>query len=869
MLTALLLLLGSTALAQDPSPTAEEPAPLVEGPALLELVDAAYPSQAAEERREAEVVLRLSLDETGQVTEAVVVTPAGFGFDEAAREAVMASRFAPARDASGPVPVVVDFTYAFTLDSLQAVPPPENLGGIVRQKGTRIPLAGVEIQVTVGEERFRAVTTEDGTWVLTGIPTGNATLRAVFPGHSPAAAEVEVRDGERADVDLWLRADSYTDTVAVGLYTVEEEVVVTRRTVSMDEAKAVPGTLGDPVRVIQNLPGVARPGLLSSELIIRGANPADSRVFIDGVEVPIVYHVGGLRSVMPAGMVESVDYLPGSYPVRYGRGGGGVVDIHTTSAAGQGDDWLVQWRTDLLDTGMFASGRVGKVGVSVGARQSYIQGILGAMDLGPTLSPSWTDYQLKLEGLGDGPADWSVFLFGLEDRLEVLLPDDIGDVGDGPVAGLSDAYGAHRVVGRYARPLGEGISLDVQPSVGWDRTQTGLGSDVEFRENNLRFGLRSRVDIERLERLEVSLGLDAQVFRYDSESFFSAEAVGASGPPGGQGNPLAPDSSTSESEAVTDAGQGWVYAPDVYLESRWRPLTDPDRLTIQGGVRLVTLGVSGLPFQASVDPRAAVRLQAWEGATLKGGTGLHHQPPQDQALAFLNEPAGFQRTWSSEVGIEQAFGNQGSIDFTLFNRDTTQRFVLNPDLEDPDTDPFFVANGLGRARGLEVMLRKSPVGPVSGWVSYTLSRSEQLDDPDDPASPWVLFDFDQTHILTATAQWRLPHDVILSGRYQYVTGNPKTGYEGAVVDLDSGSWTGIVSGERNGQRFAPYSSLDLRASKLWTFRSWQLDTFVDLLGVVQGQNPTGEIQAYDYSEALTIEGLPFIPSIGFEATVRL
>jgi len=274
------------------------------------------------------------------------------------------------------------------------------------------------------------------------------------------------------------------------------------------------------------------------------------------------------------------------------------------------------------------------------------------------------------------------------------------------------------------------------------------------------------------------------------------------------------------------------------------------------------------PFQTTLDPRAALRWQAWKGGTLKGGTGLHHQAPQDQVLAFLDEPSGFQRTWASEVGIEQDLWKQGSIDLTVFQRESTQRFVLHPNLEDPDTDPFFVAEGLGRARGLEVMLRKDPVGPLSGWVSYTLSRSERLDDPSDPDNPWILFDFDQTHILTATGQWRLPHDVILSGRYQYVTGNPKTAYVGAVADLDAASWTGVLSGDENGERFAPYSSLDLRASKLWTFRSWQLDTFIDLLGVVQGQNPTGEIQAYDFSEALLIEGLPLIPSIGFEATVR-
>lgn len=867
------LLLGAAALAQDAAPLPAAPPPadsaesasLVQGPGLLELIEAVYPAQAAAEGREAEVVLRLSLDETGAVTDATVLSPVGFGFDEAALAAVKASRFTPAQTASGPIAVEVDFTYAFSLDSLQepeaAV---ENLGGTVRQKGTKVALAGVEVQVSAGEARLTAITGEDGTWSLAGVPAGPARVRAVFPGHDTAETTIEVRADDRAEVALWLRAESYADSVAVGLYSRQEEVVVTRRNVSMEEARAVPGTLGDPIRVIQNLPGVARPGFLSGELIIRGANPEDSRVFIDGVEVPIVYHLGGLRSVVPAGMVESIDYLPGSYPVRYGRGGGGVVDIHTSSAGPDlsPGDWTLQWRTDLLDTGLFAQGRAGDVGVSVGARQSYVQGILSVLDTGPTISPSWTDYQLKFEGLGDGPADWSIFVFGLEDSLSFIIPDEVGEVGDGPSGGLSSSYGSHRIVGRYAQPLGEHWALDVQPSLGWDRTNADVGTDLEFSEDNLRIGLRGRLETTRFERLDLALGLDAQAFNFDSTAFVSASLAGSSG------SAVAPESSTSETESVADEGQGWVFAPDVYLEGRWRPLADPDRLVIQPGLRLVTVGISDLPFQTAWDPRVAARWNAWPGGTLKGGTGLHHQPPQDEVLALSDDALGFERTWSSEVGIEQNLWDEGSVDLTFFRRQTDNRFVQNDAVRDPSVDPLFVAEGLGRSNGLEVLLRKDPVGPLSGWVSYTLSKSERLDHPDDPDADWIPFDFDQTHILTATGQWRLPYDFLVSARYQYVTGNPTTAYSGAVVDLDSGQWTGVLSGDENAERLGAYSSLDLRASKLWTFKRWQLDTFVDLLGVVQGENPEGELQAYDYSEFITIGGLPFLPSIGFDAKVR-
>ena len=51
----------------------------------------------------------------------------------------------------------------------------------------------------------------------------------------------------------------------------------------MDEVRRIPGTFGDPVRVIQNLPGAAR-FLGTGLLVIRGANPEDSGVYVDGIK---------------------------------------------------------------------------------------------------------------------------------------------------------------------------------------------------------------------------------------------------------------------------------------------------------------------------------------------------------------------------------------------------------------------------------------------------------------------------------------------------------------------------------------------------------------------------------------------------------
>ena len=67
----------------------------------------------------------------------------------------------------------------------------------------------------------------------------------------------------------------------------------------------------------------------------------------------------------------------------------------------------------------------------------------------------------------------------------------------------------------------------------------------------------------------------------------------------------------------------------------------------------------------------------------------------------------------------------------------------------------------------------------------------------------------------------------------------------------------------------PFMALDLRADKRYTFKRWWLETYVDLLNVVRGENPEGVQYNYDYTEEAYVRGLPFLPSFGLRAEVAL
>jgi TonB family protein len=87
-------------------------------------VKAPYPPSALEAGKEAVVILRVSIDETGTVREVRGVSSAGGAFARNAAEAMCKFRFSPPRNDLGqPVPVRINYTYRFVLGPAPAAPP--------------------------------------------------------------------------------------------------------------------------------------------------------------------------------------------------------------------------------------------------------------------------------------------------------------------------------------------------------------------------------------------------------------------------------------------------------------------------------------------------------------------------------------------------------------------------------------------------------------------------------------------------------------------------------------------------------------------------------------------------------------------------
>ncbi|MGB0881362.1 MAG: TonB-dependent receptor [Vicingaceae bacterium] len=136
---------------------------------------------------------------------------------------------------------------------------------------------------------------------------------------------------------------------------------------------------------------------------------------------------------------------------------------------------------------------------------------------------------------------------------------------------------------------------------------------------------------------------------------------------------------------------------------------------------------------------------------------------------------------------------QNTIDYK-----TGAEITLNPTVEGE------LLYGEGRAYGAEFFLKKKK-GDFTGWISYTLARSENKFDDINNAS-WFPTKQDRTHDVSIVAMYALSERVKLSSSFVYYTGGAVTFPTGKYV-IDN--QTVNLYSDRNGSRMPDYHRMDI------------------------------------------------------------
>ena len=858
------LLLAAHLLAQAPDAGAP---PVVVPPAVLEAAEAAFPEEARAAGLSGVVGLEVDLSETGAVTDARVVEPAGNGFDASALEAIRRYRFSPATVDGVPTPVRIRFDYRF---DWTAPPPAEApaetadggsppaparpaalFAGRVVQRGTRTPLAGAE--VVLPEAGLSTVTGPDGRFELPEVPEGEQPVVVVAQGHERFETREPFRAGERVEATYYVRrlpGSGYETTVR----DVRERKEVTRTTLQVTEVQRIPGSQGDSLKVVQNLPGVARPAFNGGAIAIRGTTPQQSGIYLDGIRIPVLFHFVGLTSVYNSDLLESLDYLPGNFPATYGNALGGVVDVK--SRPGRKDRWGGTASVSLLEASGLVEGPVGDaVTVAVAGRRSYVDALLSlAPATGPaqlSVAPRYYDAQARVEWRATPRNSFSLLALTSDDVSETAI--DRPSSADPSFAGTFLVRTRFDQVRLRHRFTGDRWRSDTQFMLGRGGTTLKVGNafgiDIQFVEQTLRHTSEYAV----ADWLTLAGGIDVN----NQQATVVADLREGGG--NREGEPNIPGAALERVQAT--AKDFIQYYPATWVEARWKPL--PGLLVVPGIRSESYIYTEQARPRRDFSPRIAARWALNDAWTLKAGTGLYHAFPAqgDPTSRFGNPELLGARSHQSSVGAEwrpspvwflsaEAFYNRLSRLTVSSSRTVERGGEQVPERLNND--------GIGRVQGVELFVRRQLADRFFGWLSYTLSRSERIDRP---GEQWRPFDNDQTHILTLIASYQLPAGFELGARFRYATGNPLTPVLGARRDDLSDVYIPFY-GAVNSGRLPPFNQLDVRLDKTFTFEQWTLEAFLEVLNAYNNPSVEGVTYSYDYRQRAYFTGIPLIPNLG-------
>tara|TARA_R110002073_G_scaffold334897_1_gene525481 strand:- start:29364 stop:32117 length:2754 start_codon:yes stop_codon:yes gene_type:complete len=866
---------------------ADEPAqpagPVVNPPALLEAPPPEFPANALADRIHGIVVVELTISAEGLVTAAaagsVTIIPEGdlpragdgrYGFGEAAVTAARQMVFSPATYGGQPFEVQINYTYRFALPAkpISAEPKLEetpkgpaqvNFEGALLERGSRSVVPGATITVYRGKgktaEGFEATSTADGTFQFYDLPAGRWQVKIEREGYIPVETSESFSTTEVVSGKYWVEKGSYSEYDL----TIEAErprKEVNRRSLSVAQISKVPGPVSDdPVLVIENLPGVARSSVASGEIIVRGSGPADTGVFVNGVSVPLIYHFGGLKSILPSKAIGGIDFYPGNYSVQYGRATGGILDLKLKKL--EPDIFHGSVDISVLDTSVYLEAPIGdKAAIAIAGRRSYIDFVLANAipedaGLSLTSAPRYYDYQILGSYRPKAAHEFRWLGLGSDDALELLF-DDPAEVA-GPNVATSNDFSARtsfqRLINDYRYTPSEKLSNHARMSFGRNSLNFSALGQFRFELTALTATLRDTFTYKFSDNFTLDTGFDSELNRVDLNIRF----------PGG--------GPSQEGENHSD-GPGDNAILEQTLEGKFffdaAPFIEASinigKLLLVPGLRMDYFGNANA---WSVDPRITARYSLPHQVGVKAGAAVVHQSPSfpELDIVFGNPDLELLRAYQYSVGADWNITENIRFDGTLFYKHLDNLVRGTDELVERDGETVaarYDNAGTGRVYGAEVFLEHQFNGKFNGWLSYTLSRAERKDGP---GEDYRRFDYDQTHILALVGSYQLGNNWELGARYRYVTGNPSTPVIAAVFNSETDEYSPVF-GETNTGRLASFQQFDLRIDKTWIFDTWKFSSYLSLVNATNHRNVESNTYNFDYSEQGSISGLPVLPIFG-------
>ncbi|MEQ6120589.1 TonB-dependent receptor [Reichenbachiella sp. MALMAid0571] len=698
------------------------------------------------------------------------------------------------------------------------------ISGKIREQGTNEPLIGAYI---LSEENQKgAVANAYGFYSLT-LPGGKHNVKVNFIGHESIEESIHLTKNTVFNFSLNPKLQELLDVVVESKSEIEmsyQNTLMGTNKLNMDVVGDIPYFLGE-VDVFQSsllLPGITNVGEGTSGINVRGGSSDQNLILLDEALIYNSHHFFGLTSVFNPDAVNDIEIYKGSYPVNYGGRLSSV--MHIRHRDGNNEKFSLSGGLGLITSRLLLEGPIQK------SKSSYL--ISGRSTFWDFLTrgannPAISDYRANFRDFN------AKFNFDINKNNKIYFSGYVGQ--DENKFGLdvlrkwgNDVFSMrlnhiHNVklfsnftayISNYSYRV---IEEDDKASfVGTSKiTDYALKSDFNyFRNPEHIYNFGGSVTFHRLapgKRIpgvsstnnEVDLGSEHAV---ESYAYFSNEI---------KLNPKVTMTSGLRFSHFSLLGPGDVF---MYSSGTTKTInTIVDTVSYSSGENIKTF--------FNVHPRITLKYQLNETSALKVNYSSLVQ--YMHRLSNTITPSSSDIWKASGTYLKPSTGDQFTVGYYKYFKKSSFEasaeafyrknknivefkggadLLFNPAIETE------LLSGTSRSFGFEVFLKKD-LGNLSGWLGYTLSKSEIMVDgeyEEEKINNGTYFptDFNRTHDLSLSAIYRLNKKWTLSSNFVYQTGRPfsfpsgKYNFDGFIVPHYE---------ERNRNRLPDYHRLDVAA----------------------------------------------------------
>lgn len=759
------------------------------------------------------------------------------------------------------------------------------LNGVVTEHESGETLFGVNILIP--ELQTGTITNQYGFYSIS-LPKGEHVIHFSSVGYATKIDTLYLSENTKKNVELNFETESLDEIV---LTTSVERLDVrsaqmSANSLSVKTIKKIPVVMGevDLLKSLTLLPGVSNAGEGASGFNVRGGAADQNLILLDEATLYDSSHLFGFFSVFNPDAIKDLTLYKGAIPARFGGRISSVLDIYQKD--GSKKEYHATGGIGLIASRLLLEGPIQKEKASflIGGRSSYAHLFLPLA--GNDNTAYFYDLNTKISyDLNDNNR---LFLSGYFGRDVFKISESFGNSFGNTTLNLRWNH-------LFSDKLFSNLSMIYSDFYfGLELKFVGFKYESGIENFNLKYDFTHYIS----DKIDLHYGINSIYYQFNP----------------GEIKPTSASSGINEARLTEKlAWENGIYGEAVIRFS--------DRISSQLGLRLSTFNRLGQPELFLYEDDQPVKYNARLGIYEKSkpiGTTSFKKNETIQSFANLEPRAGISYLLNDESSIKASYNRMTQYLHLISNTSAPTPFdvyapsgkYIKPQIGDQyalgyfrnfdkyslEAETFYkkvknrldyidgadlIANnaieqvllsGKSRSYGLEVLFKKNS-GKLQGWISYTLSKSEQKTpgitdlDPGINNGNWYATPWDRPHDLSVTAQYELSSKWAFGGNFIFQTGKPITLPNGQYI------YDGMMIPTyeaRNSSRISSYHRMDLSATltpKSRESRRWKGEWVFSVYNVYNKKNAASisfrENSETFENEAVRLSIFGIIPSVTY------